>query len=320
LTRNQNILLAIFGSMALAVCVLLAPWVMIGIGFALEGVSKEGAHRNFVPKNLVEAAMFDLATPAMVTQFLDAGEKIDQMVDVGNGRKWPLIRAAATDGGNEEVVRLLLHRGAKIEEAGLWTCLNLGNESMARVLIEEGAPLTGAQPDADLDIGPEPIQAAVAGHQAWAVKFLLEKGANLHVRNRREDLLLNLSLENESMNGGPVSDSLETTQALLAAGADVDLPGMRGYTPLAWAGENGKLDEAKLLLAAGAKVDGPPDIPVTPLALAVRHCRPEVAALLLSKGASRAVKTEEGLSLREGACYAGYPDKSDQQKIADLLR
>lgn len=38
---------------------------------------------------------------------------------------------------------------------------------MARALIAEGAPLVGAQPDADLNIGPEPIQGAVVGHQAW---------------------------------------------------------------------------------------------------------------------------------------------------------
>jgi len=320
LTRKQNILLAIFGSMALAVCVFLAPWVMIGIGLALGDVSKVRAHKAFVPKNLAEAAKFDLATPAMVTPFLDTGEKIDQMVDVGNGQTWPLIQAAAVVGGNPEVVRLLLHHGAKIEEAGLWTCLRNGNEKMARVLIAEGAPLTGSQPDAELDIGPEPIQAAVMGHQAWAVKLLLEKGADLRARNRRQDLLLNLSLENESMNGGPVSDSLETTQVLLAAGADADVPGLGGRTPLSWAAEHGKLDEAKLLLAAGARLEGPGGATPTPFAVAVRHCRPETAALLLSKGASRAVKTEDGLPLREGACYAGYPDESDRRKIAELLR
>ena len=108
--------------------------------------------------------------------------------------------------------------------------------------------------------------------------------------------------------------------ALMAAHADVDLLGMGDYTPLAWAGQNGKTDEARLLLAAGAKVDGPAGIAVTPLALAVRHCRPETAALLLSKGASRAAKTEDNLPLREGACYAGYPEESDRRKIAELLR
>lgn len=319
LTRKQNVLLAIVGVMVLGVGVLLAPWVMIAIGFGLEAWSKERAHQAFAPKSLVEAVQFDLATPAMVTSFLDKGEMINQMVDMGNGLKWPLIHAAVNS-GNPEVVRLLLHKGAKIEEAGLWTCLRMGNERMARLLIEEGAPLIGAQPDADLDVGPEPIQAATMGHQAWAVKLLLEKGADLRIRNQRKDLLLHLSLENESMSGGPVSDSLETTRVLLAAHADVDLLGMGDYTPLAWAGQNGKTDEARLLLAAGAKVDGPAGIAVTPLALAVRHCRPETAALLLSKGASRAAKTEDNLPLREGACYAGYPEESDRRKIAELLR
>ena len=319
LTRNQNIVLGCAGAFVLGVCLLLAPWVMIGISFALDAWSKERAHRDFKPANLAEAARFDLATPEMVTPFLDKGEKIDQMVDMGNGLSWPLIRAAANS-GNPEVVRLLIRRGAKAEQAGLWSCLRLGSENMARVLIEEGAPLTGGQADADLDIGPEPIQAAVMGHQAWAVKLMLEKGADVHVRNRRKDSLLHLSLENESMNGGPVSDSLETTKVLLAAGAEVDTLGMGDYTPLAWAGEHGKVDEAKLLLAAGARVDGPPGIAFTPLALAVRHCRPETAALFLSKGASRAVKTEDHLPLREGACYAGYPDDGDKRKIAELLR
>src|SRR5262245_32304973 len=109
LTRNQNIALAIVGALVLGVCILLAPWVMIGIGFALEDWSKEREHKAFVPKNLVEAVRFDLATPEMVAAFLDKGEKIDQMVDMGNGVSWTLIHAAV-GGGNPEIVRLLLKR------------------------------------------------------------------------------------------------------------------------------------------------------------------------------------------------------------------
>ena len=322
LTRKETVLVVIFGTLGLGFMVLIFPWILIGIGFALEDASKERAHRNYVPRNLAEAARFDLATPAMVTAFLDKGEKVDQMVDLGDGHTVPLIRAA-TASGTVEVARLLIKRGAKVDQAGLWSVLRggKGKEEMARMLIEEGAPLTGPQPDADLEMGAEPIQAAVMGHQAWAVKLLLEKGADKRVRNQRGEGLLDLSVENESMDNSPISNSLETTRVLLAAGGlDLNAKGLGEHTPLDWTAEHGKLDEARLLLDAGARVEGPPGRAYTPLGVAVAHCRPETAALLLSRGASRAGKTDNNLPLREGACYGGYPEESDRKKIAELLR
>jgi cytohesin len=74
--------------------------------------------------------------------------------------------------------------------------------------------------------------------------------------------------------------------ALLDAGADVTLRGVRSPDPLHLAAERGTLDATAVLLSAGAPVDKEDVNGATALELAVRRDRADLTELLLHSGAS----------------------------------
>jgi ankyrin repeat protein len=307
-----------------AVIAAIVQFILVLAGlFMLDAVRRERPAREYKPKNLAEAVQHKYATPKEVAAFLDRGEDVNQRVPAGSKSPVPLVALAASYPNHVEIVRLLIRHGAKADEAGLWWAARQGNEAMARMLVEEGASL-GRQQVEDASEGPELIQAAAFGGQAWLVRLLIEKGADVQVVNAGGAGLLALALQNE------YHDSVETTQALLGAGAHVDPRSDEEVPPLYWAAYHDKRKEVHLLLAAGAHVDTPAPksrvlqgvvLPsgarITALAMAVEECHPGVAEDLLRHGASKSAVITDGKSLVEGACYHvtdGEKDKRERMR------
>jgi ankyrin repeat protein len=198
---------------------------------------------------------------------------------------------------------------------------------MARMLIEEGAGL-GLQRDFQENIGPELLQAAAFGAQAWLVELIAQKsGRDVQVVNSAGEGLLALALSNE------YRDTVDVTRALLAAGAHVNPLTHEETPPLYWAAYHGRLKELDLLLAAGARVDAPlaggfvknvvlpPDVHITPLSVAVQNCHYDAAERLLGHGASKFnAVIFDGKSLTEAACYFVLDDeKSKRERMRALV-
>ena len=98
----------------------------------------------------------------------------------------------------------------------------------------------------------------------------------------------------------PVADAamqgdLAAVQALIADGADVDLPQADGMTALHWAAERGDLELARVLLAAGAGTESVTrNGSYTPLHLSARRGSGKVVAALLEAGARADAVTSTG--------------------------
>jgi len=314
------VLWALAGLLSLSCCALIGPWVLIWLGFVMEDLGKERAERNYKPTSLADAVDMKYATPEVVAGFIDQGGDVNQRLPGVNGAPPRPLIAVAANRGDLDVVRLLLERGAHVDDAGLWELVRAHHGDMARLLLEKGAS-TAPWPGADPEIGPELIQAAAIGREPWLIERLAAKGADVNLRNAHGASLLALAIENESMDPGPESNSATTTKALLALGADPRLPDERGTTPLHWAAHNSKLAEMELLIAAGAPLEAQTVEKATPLSEAVEWCRDDAVAILLSHNASRSVVTTQGLSLDKGACWYGYPElnKKKKEKILALL-
>jgi hypothetical protein len=120
------------------VAVLLAPWVILFFAYVAQDISSRSAARRYQPTSLADAVTWN-ARAEGVARFIDAGEDVNQRVPAPEPIKSIPLIAEASGRGNVEVTRLLLHRGASIEDAHLWYRVREGNEGMARMLIEENA-------------------------------------------------------------------------------------------------------------------------------------------------------------------------------------
>ena len=176
--------------------IVIGPWVIIWALLVAEDVSHNIALRRYTPTSLADAVAYQYATPDLVAGFIDRGADVNQTVAAGNGSPPIPLIADACARGNVDVARRLLHRGARIADANIWSCARNGNEDMTRMLVEEGARL-GRQPVYEDGIGPELIQAAAFGGQAWLVRLIAKKGADVQIVNTAGEGLLALALESE---------------------------------------------------------------------------------------------------------------------------
>jgi uncharacterized protein len=103
------------------------------------------------------------------------------------------------------------------------------------------------------------------------------------------------------------ASQLDVMQALVEAGADVNLPDAAGnrWVPLIHAVHKHQPRAVRLLLARGALADGPTGLSLTPLMMAVASGQTEVARMLLDAGANPRKNAPDGASLLALAVSGG---------------
>ncbi|CAI8045734.1 Putative ankyrin repeat protein R840, partial [Geodia barretti] len=169
--------------------------------------------------------------------------------------------------------------------------------------------------DGDEDNDTALMKAAGQGH-IEVVRFLVEQGADLDVRNRQDQNALMFAAA-----GG----HLAVVVFLIDSGADVSPLGFLysyeygPYTPLMWAAYNGHLDVVNLLLEYGDIIDVPilqdsPWVPMAEMITADRLdvCRLahdlEMARVLLENGAPVNAQTDVGTTALMFAAAFGHAE------------
>ncbi len=204
-------------------------------------------------------------------------EIVKQLVDAGADLKIrghdPSVIYSAAMGGNGEVVRLLLSRGAPCCSTALITAAREGYLEIVNILLESGANPNG------LDGGR-------------TVFFYTLEG---------------------SIYAGKHTDKEAMLRTLIHGGANVNIPDFDGETPLLTAVENRETTSVKLLLAAGAKIDvrGRGGRSVWDIVTAVHsggHDH-EIAAMLARSAST--VDRDGGAKLLDRAATEGWADVAD---------
>uniref|UniRef100_A0A336L5G5 CSON003381 protein n=1 Tax=Culicoides sonorensis TaxID=179676 RepID=A0A336L5G5_CULSO len=208
----------------------------------------------------------------------------------------------ACAGGHEELVELLLDRGANIEHRDkkgftpLILASTAGHAKVVEILINRKAELE-AQSERTKDT---PLSLACSGGRYEVVELLLKQGANKEHRNVSDYTPLSLAAS-----GGYVN----IIKMLLNHGAEINsrTGSKLGISPLMLAAMNGHTPAVRLLLDMGSDINAQIETNRnTALTLACFQGRHEVVSLLLDRKANVEHRAKTGLTPLMEAASGGY--------------
>ncbi len=144
---------------------------------------------------------------------------------------------------NTDLVRLLLAKGARVDEKSMYSsplleACTAGSDELAALLLE-----AGAKPDIADWRRVAAIHRAAQSGRVELIQRLLKKG----VDKNQKDIAKLTPLHYAARSGNP-----EAVRTLIQAGASVKAEASDGKTPLHYAGLGGTRETAALLLAHGA--------------------------------------------------------------------
>jgi ankyrin repeat protein len=177
-----------------------------------------------------------------VESALDEGADVD---GVRQNRK-PLIVFASNFPYTENIIKLLLERGADINRAdpkGITAVSNaafMGHANIVKILIENGADVNKADNN-----GSTPLFEAASTGNEEIINLLLEKGSTINKQDNTGTTPLYAAAHQGHAN---------IIEILINNGADMEIADTMGFTPLYIAVHNGRLDAVKVLLEHGAIV------------------------------------------------------------------
>ena len=208
---------------------------------------------------------------------------------------------------NEEIVKLLVEKGAKLNlgDGGLFgnrrplvQAAYLGWLPTVTLMLDKGAEINHRDDD-----GVTALAGAAGGGHLAIMEFLIHRGASLP-----SDPLL---LENALVGG-----SLPVLDFLLQNGYTLEAS-LRGNTPLHLAAAGGKPAMLQRLLERGASLEASNEENQTPLMVAVDGLKVEAIAYLLSKKARVDTLTPAYQSVLE--LLEEKEDSPEKEKIRKLL-
>jgi ankyrin repeat protein len=153
------------------------------------------------------------------------------------------------------------------------------------------------------NLGQTPLHVAIIHNQLEIAELLLANGADVNARDPHNQTPLILSLW--------VYNHDKMMRLLLAKGADVNLSDKWSMTALAYAAQQGQIDDAKILIANDANINFASGN--TPLYFAVMATHTEMVDLLLASGADPNHKVG-------GYTPVHYSYQTSDPKIEALIR
>ena len=198
----------------------------------------------------------------LVKKLIGAGADVEARNDFG---AFALSEAAMT--GSAPIINALLAGGAKVDsangegETALMEVARTGNLDAAKALLKAGADVNAKEAWGE----QSPLMWAAAQSQPEMIKLLLSAGADVNARGLVREWQRKVIKEPrpKDMNNGGFTPLLyaaregciECAKALVAGGADLNLPDPQRLTPLVLALLNLHFDLASYLIDAGADVD-----------------------------------------------------------------
>jgi ankyrin repeat protein len=251
--------------------------------------------------------------------------------------------SAAVKENQEEVLNLLLKRGASVKARGssgrtvLFDAISSGYPNTLRLLVSSGADVNAqdesrltplilasssdqlsmvdfllenkADPNLVTATGSTALLSATAVRNLELVRRLLKAGAEIKGRTEKGDTELLIAASRPK-------NRIELLQALLEKGADVNAQNKSGESALlsfALMEKDGTDGAARLLISAGADVNAIDNNGVTALMMAAAGKNKALVRLLLNQGANANAKDKSGRSV------VFYAELSRDQEIIEMF-
>ena len=245
---------------------------------AIQTAADEGSVRA-VDALLARGADINMASPVHGTALSIAVQHGDtamvkHLIDHGADVNLCSPLSSAAWGGNEDLARLLIEKGADVDkgwnsDSPLEVAAKENKVAMVALLLA-----TGAKPNGGRDRGEPLYIASFRGYDEIVRKLL-----DAHADPRLCKKCLDVSLR--------YSPSLATAGLLLAHGADANARDETGGTPLHAAATRGRVELVRLLLAHDAKPEIADNSGKTAGDFAHRNGDAEIEALLAEAGATK---------------------------------
>lgn len=196
------------------------------------------------------------------------------------------LLAWAAEKGHEATVKLLLQEGANIESKNLydrtpiWHAAENGHEAVAELLLQWGANINSKD-----SRGETPLSHAAENGHGAVIKLLLKKGANIESKNLYNWTPLLHAIVNRHE---------AVIKLLLEKNANIESKDYIGQTPLSHAAKNGHKAIVELLLKEGANINSKDSVSRTPLWYAAMNGHEATVKLLLEKGANIKLRSGDG--------------------------
>ncbi|XP_069544772.1 receptor-interacting serine/threonine-protein kinase 4 [Brachyistius frenatus] len=232
---------------------------------------------------------------AITRLLLDRGAAINE-ID-GQGRTPAHV---ACQHGQENVIRVLLSRGADVQIKGKdnWTALHFaawqGHLGIVKLLVKQA----GADVDGQTTDGRTPLHLASQRGQYRVARILIELGADVHMMSAGSNTPLHVAAE---------TGHTSTSRLLTKHQADIHAQNAQGLTPLHLASQRGHLATVKMLIEEGADPYRSNQALRTPCHMAAEsgHCE-VLKELLVHCPDGGTMSDEQGLSPLHLAVQGGY--------------
>jgi len=241
--------------------------------------------------------------PNIIKLLVDAGADVDAQTDSGNTALHNAVKLSA------DAVRILLSANAdpNIKNNDGKTPLNStsyykGEDTgIAKMLVDAGAEFVLS------NIGDHPIHDAVDVNQIDMVKFYVQAGVDINIRDAKQATPLHRSMDAEVP---------EIAKYLIDNGADVNATDMNNATPVHYGVVANMLEPVELMIKKDADINIRDDKGYTPIDAAVITKNKDMINLLVQSGAD--INSADKKTGKTPIYYAAHHNSEFLQLVIDL--
>jgi ankyrin repeat protein len=240
-----------------------------------------------------------LSGPVVNTNIPDAVLKWTPLRYADRTKSWMAMDILLDNGANADDI--VLNRpnseAQECDKKALWECASKGHRKLLEFMLNCGTEVN-AVPEVPENLQGKSSLLHIASLccQVEVVRLLVERKADINIRNDRNDTALHLAA---------FSSSVEIINILLDKGMSIDLRNRDDCTPLHFSAVCGNLEATKTLVEKGAALNDTSQYGITPLILAAKHGELQVFRYLTEMGADINIRDTQSNTALHYAAYSG---------------